>query len=627
MIALITKELRQLMPIAFLWIALLALSIGIELASSRIDEQSYELFCDALCAPGIEYSQAIFLLIMCLVTAYSLYPREVDERTIDFLHALPIKKSTIFYGKFIAAFGMVCMLLLFGYGLLTLLLAFNPESMSGQKYFAIDGSLFLRDCVFAFVVMAHGVFLSRFRTAGLVVYALYLLLVRWLETQFDGIGWFSVFEIFNIDYAGERFSFSYDAMAVHVAVAMLMLVLSCGMWSKAQAKAQGVSNVKKSHKFFKTIASVMGFLLVSLMMLGQVIQNSQVQETQASEALQTDHYRFVFLTSDKARAEELHASAERQYQQQRLLLNASKEPVIHVDMTSENEHAAGLAQWKTIKMGLSGGDSAQRYARVLSHETAHVFQSVESNRAFRRYFNSTRFFIEGMANYASFEVVPQVETREQNRDIAAISWERQNIQFEDMTNSAAFAKQFNAELVYSLGEIWTEALVDVCSKDALGDVLRSAGRDNAPQDLSALAFWRNTLQHFSCELELVNAAWRKKLQLRFDSLDQNRFPIISNIAATDTASGITINASAPLSSEVPVHRYALRLAKESKSVATVDAVFKADELTVNQQEQVLSFNIPAGLIDDGRFRYQIGYQVDDNSRIYYQPWRSGSVIQ
>ena len=613
------------MPIAFLWIALVALSIGIELFSSRIDEQSYERFCDALCVPGIEYSQATFLLVMCLVTAYSLYPREVEERTIDFLHALPVKKSSIFYGKFIAAFGMVCMLLLFSYGLLTLLLAFNPESMSGKKYLAIDSSLFLRDCVFAFVVMAHGVFLSRFRTAGLVIYAFYLLLVRWLETQFDGIGWFSVYEIFNIDYAGDGFSFSLDAMTVHVAVALVLLVLACGMWSKAQGRADGASKTKKSHQVLKVLASVFGFFFVALVLVGQVMQSAQVQEERATEELQTDHYRFVFLTSDKDRAEELHANAEQQYQQQRILLNAASEPVIHVDMTSENEHAAGLAQWKTIKMGLSGGESSERYARVLSHETAHVFQSVESNRAFRPYFNSTRFFIEGMANYVSFEVVPQANTREQNRDIAAVSWRRQNIRFEDMVNSAAFANQFNAELVYSLGEIWTEALVDICSKNALGDVLRSAGRDNAPLDLSALAFWRDTLQQFSCELELVNAAWRQKLNTRFDNVDQSQFPVIDNISALDNGNGITISALVPLTSKVPAYRYTLRVAKESKTVASVDAVFKADELIVGQDAQVLSFEVPAGLIDDGRFRYQVGYQIEDNSRIYFQPWRSGSV--
>ncbi|MEE9336239.1 MAG: ABC transporter permease [Granulosicoccaceae bacterium] len=626
MIALIAKELRQLKPIAFLWLALLALSIGIELFTARIDEQSYELFCDALCSPGIEYAQAIFLMILCLVTAYSLYPREVDERTIDFLHALPIKKSTIFYGKFIAAFGLVCMLLLFGYGVLSLLLAFNPESMSGKRYFAIDSSLFLRDCVFAFVVMAHGVFLSRFRTAGLIIYALYLLLIRWLETQFDGVGWVSVFEIFKIAYAGTAFSFSLNVMAGHVLVAIVMLVWACRMWSTVQGKAQGVNKNENVHRILKIVASVFAFLFVAMVLVGQVLQNSQVVEARATDTLLTDHYRFVFLTSDKVRAKELHASAEQQYQRLRVLLNASEEPVIHVNMTSENDHAAGLAQWKTIKMGLSGGESPDRYARVLNHETAHVFQSVESKRGFHAYFNSTRFFIEGMANYVSFEIVPQANTRRQNRDIAAVSWERQNIQFEDMTNSAAFSNQFNAELVYSLGEIWSEALVDICGKDALGEVLRSAGRDNAPQDLSAMVFWRDTLQHFSCELELVNAAWRTKLSTRFDNLDQSRFPILDNMSAVEHDNGITISLSAPLASEVPAHHYALRIAKESKSVASVDAVFNPDELVVEEGLQLLTFEVPSALIDHGRFRYQIGYQIDDGSRIYYQTWRSGSVF-
>ncbi len=626
MITLLSKELRQLLPIAFLWMALLALSIAIELFTTRIDEQSYEMFCDSLCARGIEYFQAIFLLILCLVTAYSLYPREVDERTIDFLHALPLKKSAIFYSKFFAAFFLICFLLLIGYGVNQLVLMFNPESMSGKKYLILDGSLYVRDCVFAFVVLAHGVFLSRFRTVGLIIYAVYLSLVRWLETVFDGVAWFSVFEIFNIDYAGDRFTFSFDAIVMHIAVAMVLLVVSCNMWSRAKGKSQEQSSSKKSHRFLKVGASVLGFLLMAMFLVGQVMQSTIHQENTATQELSTDHYRFVYRDSDKTRADDLAATAEQHYQQLRILLNATQEPVIHVDMTSENEHAAGLAQWKTIKMGLSGGESPERYARVLNHETAHVFQSVESSRAFRRYFNSTRFFIEGMANYVSFEVVPQSQTRDQNRDIAAVSWHRQDIEFADMTNSAAFSARFNAELVYSLGEIWTEGLVEACGIEALGDVLRAAGRDGAPQDLSSQDFWRNTLQHIGCELEVVNAVWKNKLQTRYEGIDQDLFPVIDDVVAKQAGGNVILTATLPLGSPLSASWFALRVAKVSKTVAAMDSFFKAESVVIEEDSQKVAFVVPSGVFDENRFRYQIGYQIEDGSRIYFQPWRSGSVV-
>ncbi len=503
---------------------------------------------------------------------------------------------------------------------------FNPESMSGKKYFLLDGSLFLRDCIFAFVVLAHGVFLSRFRTAGLIIYAVYLLIVRWLETVFEGIQWISVFEIYNIDYAGEQFTFSLEAIVMHVAVAMLLLVWSCKMWSRAKGKSQGQGNTKKSHKVLKISASIFGFLLMAMLLLGQVMQSTVQQENLATEELNTDHYHFVFRSSDQSRAENLAANAERDYQQLRTLLNATQEPVIHVDMTTENEHAAGLAQWKTIKMGLSGADSPERYARVLSHETAHVFQSVESNRAFRRYFNSTRFFIEGMANYVSFEVVPQDQTRKQNRDIAAVSWHRQDIEFADMANSSAFTARFNAELVYSLGEIWSEGLVEACGIDALGKVLRAAGRDGAPQGLSAQGFWRNTLQSISCELEVVNAVWKNKLQRRFDGIDQDLFPVIDDMVAREVDDNVVVTASVPLSSQLPASWFALRVAKASKSVAAVDSFFKAASVVVEQDAKLVSFVVPGGVFDENRFRYQLGYQIASDSRIYFQPWRSGSVV-
>jgi hypothetical protein len=77
---------------------------------------------------------------------------------------------------------------------------------------------------------------------------------------------------------------------------------------------------------------------------------------------------------------------------------------------------------------------------------------------------------------------------------------------------------------------------------------------------------------------------------------------------------------------LPASWFALRVAKASKSVAAVDSFFKAASVVVEQDAKLVSFVVPGGVFDENRFRYQLGYQIASDSRIFFQPWRSGSVV-
>ena len=81
-----------------------------------------------------------------------------------------------------------------------------------------------------------------------------------------------------------------------------------------------------------------------------------------------------------------------------------------------------------------------------------------------------------MAQYTSFEVVPEVARRDSNWQLAAISWQRQNIEFNDLIDEAGFSERFDPELHYSLGDLWTRAFVTTCGESAMGDFLRASGR-------------------------------------------------------------------------------------------------------------------------------------------------------
>ena len=103
MIRLIAKELRQLSPIALLWVALLVVGWAMRLFAGRVDEESFGSWYEGALGPGVEPGVAIVASLIVLVTAWSLFPREHDDSTIDFLRALPVSRARVFAAKVLAA--------------------------------------------------------------------------------------------------------------------------------------------------------------------------------------------------------------------------------------------------------------------------------------------------------------------------------------------------------------------------------------------------------------------------------------------------------------------------------------------------------------------------------------------
>jgi len=326
---------------------------------------------------------------------------------------------------------------------------------------------------------------------------------------------------------------------------------------------------------------------------------------------------------------EMTKFAESDYEALVSLLGSQNRPVIQTDMTSDSEHALGLASWKKIRMILTSADEIDPlYRRVLSHETAHVFQSVESERAFAKVSNSVNFFIEGMAQYTSFTIVPDAGSRESNWLVSSVSWQRHNIKFAEMTNRRVFASLYDPEMLYGIGDIWVEAMAQTCGVESIGDFLRAVGRDSAPPDLSGIRFWRNHLQHIDCELEQVNNRWRNLMQSIVDQRNIGAFPYFENVIigrddATDLIS-ITAELKAAESGLLPQHYY-IRIKSEVSLANTVSPVIKGKLIRDGEIARV-EFSILPRLIDGKRFRFQLGYTPLPDSRNYYEKWRSGSVL-
>ncbi len=631
MLRLIAKEARQLFPIGALWLAVLVLNYAIQLATERFDEQTFTSWCEGYCDYNSSATVVIFTALIALVTAYSLFPREHDDATIDFLRALPVTRRSVFISKVFAAWALLCAINVLSYSLDALLLSTNPESIGGRFYPQVWTTLLWRDCLVAFIILSHGVLLSWFRTIGLIIYAIYLLLLLWAESALGTSGVWSISTLLANEYDGSRLIVDSRALSIHTAVAVVVLFIAYHLWSRTESSVTGGKQPTFGLKVFRGLLSVAGFLMLTFILAYQVGVGTGSAGTQSLRVATTEHYRFVYPAAREDTMQYLLEHAESDYAILGELLGVTDLPNIRVDLSAESEHAAGLATWKKIKMDLNAFDADVSQRRVLSHETTHVLQAVESDRALARNYGAVKFFIEGMAQYTSFEVVPEEARRESNWQLAAVSWKRQNIEFTDLIDEARFSERFDPELHYSLGDLWTRAFVSGCGIEALGDFLRAAGREDAVRALAPAIFWRDTTRQFGCDIDSVNELWRTQMETLHESVQQSRFPVYTDVVVSVNESSGQVVITAMLAAhqsadavDLP-ERVIVRIgASSARLAAGVDPVYRGQMVEVSDGTQV-QFTIPRSAINGSRFRYQLGLTPSDGSRYYYESWKRGSL--
>ena len=623
MTRLMLVQMRQLVPFSLLWLTLVVIFYALELSSSRIDELTYLDWCSTACDPGSTPGLELFTIFLYMIAAYSLFPREFDEGTIDFVRSLPVSRGQIFFAKVLAAWLLICLLIILDFALHGVALLFNSQTITGLDYWHNEIIFFLRYVLFAFVIVSHGVFISWFRTTGLVLYSAYLIGLIWLEQTRGVSGPYNLFRFSNNEYHGQQLLVDWPVVITHLLAAVLLLAISYALWTRTDSKPR-ISGKSKLSRFLPAILSTAAFAVVMMIMVGLLIRAGTSDDRGNVQKATTNHYQFAYHVDDNARLVELIQYADSDYQSLAALLGLEDQPNIHADMTSESRHLLGVASYKNIRMVLSSRETVNPvYRRVLSHETAHVFQTTESNRKFADAANSAGFFIEGMAQYTSFKIVPDPQTRTTNWAISSIAWQRHNITFDEMTNRAAFEELYDPELLYGIGDIWVDAMAAICGEASVGNFLRSAGSDNAPPALAGVRYWRYHLQNIGCELEQVNHRWRDQMRQIADARQDGAFPTFEQVSIERQENTVRVRANVkPGKTGLLPERYYIRVKGETKIANTISDLRRGRLIQTEPVPQV-EFTVPVQTIEGSRFRYQIGYDPYPDSRYYFEKWRSG----
>lgn len=624
MSVLILKEIRELGWYALFWLLIMLPSYLFELMDQRIDETRFDEWCMAVCDAGISHEVVIFIIIIFFIAAFGLFNREFKDQTIDFLDALAVSRRTIFVSKVLALWLLIAFLLLATSVFDLLLLSMNQSSIDGRLYLQVSATILLRDCLFAYIVIAYTVFFSWFRTPGIFMFAALLIIAAFIAYQFPGHEWISLFSTYRNTYHGSTLLLDWPVILGHMALATVALYAGWRLWHRRLEEGSAMESDSVRRRWPGVVATLFTIVALIMTILYRVSVESGAILAEGIDESVSEHYQLVYAQEKSFVVEYLLEHIDSDYQALAGRLGAENLPTIRADLTSTSDHATGLASWSKIKINLDHGFEPDQFRRILSHETVHSFQGIESDGHLTDLVGGG-FFIEGMAQYFSFEIVSEPATRESNRDIAAVAADRQDIGFRELIDGQAFTTTYDPELYYTLGETWVQAMVDICGELSLSALLRKLRDGRYTQILPAEPTWRNLLGAIGCDLDQVNHHWQKmqrqhlrEMPERWPALEKVRFVVEDDDTVTATLQ------VEDLPAEPSEYRFYLKI-MDARRADPSRALLVPGELTIADPEDStrgsVTFHLGTHMLPGKEIMYQSGLRPDAGSRIYFEKWQ------
>ena len=372
----------------------------------------------------------------------------------------------------------------------------------------------------------------------------------------------------------------------------------------------------------------------------------------ATSEARTDHYAFVYPSSMEDRALHLISRADRILEAASRVVGASRVPSITVDMAEQSGHHEGIASGTRIRMGTQG-QADWRLVHVLAHESAHVVQSEVSNRYLMEHGLTTRFFIEGGAEWVAFETVSEgrlagtVTAEEQQQDaelrrfsrvVAATSFERHRIRLEDTLDDTTFRARWDTTLAYPYGETFAEAVARACGDDAVGRAFDTFGREGAPQDATGESLYRDAFTSIGCDYESVAAAHELLIAetLRTERALIDTIPRMQGGVTGVENGDVVIEATldrAPLTVASPrgerATQYNLRVRNDASAPDTEVRGFRGAIVPPTLGEESaptrVRFYVPRASLTGARFDFLFSMDVDERAFPFSEAWQSAPV--
>ncbi|HEY0092778.1 MAG TPA: ABC transporter permease subunit, partial [Archangium sp.] len=512
---LVAKEVRDQRP--FLWLALFFIALDV-LSDLWTEPLGFSPYADTFKRFNPDGDLSLMTFILTFALGCGLLVREQDDRTLEFLDALPTSRWTLFWVKLLVALATV---LVFPLGT-TLWMIFHQlvSSTSLEPGLHLDVMMVASVLRVAqtLAVLALALALAPLRRLCWTALAVLMLSQSILE---DRMPWLSALNPFRLTaprFEGTTWRWPLEALRLQLSVAGVLLGLALAQFlgwgerltASLQRRLQGswVGTLA-------TLATVGLFIAVSARWVGSDDKEKDrgggsgrpAMEmefpTAATAQATTGHYQFNYPASLRKRAEPLLDGADGAFEKVRAFLGVEAGEPIRVDLSGSARHTAGTAYWNTLRMNLAGLSQPEEGFAVLGHETTHVLaQRIAGVEAAPR-LAALKLLSEGLASYVEYRLFYPAGAEEEYQLIAAAARARREVKTEELLDLEKLAAERDENQVYPLGRAFIEVLVRRHGDGAPARVLAALGRKDAPEGLEGALAWQDAFQTAGIDLSQV----------------------------------------------------------------------------------------------------------------------------
>jgi hypothetical protein len=627
---LLRKELRALLP--FIWLLLVLIAVDVlYICTTEFPDEYGLIHWDDSNPYGLS-AHCILLAIIAFTLAQGLLMRERAEDTLEFLDALPVSRTQVFFSKFFVGWLLLSLWVVIDAAIYFGLHYWSRESHNPELFPQFWTARLVILLWMNFVYLSIGVAASFIGRFGLLLIAFLILGVFILKERGEPMAaLIDPFAVGDIEFDGNEIVMPWKILRVQlgIGIASLFLALlaflrlamprsSGGFWRKAAMPIFVVGCILFTGVW---ITYLFAYAFSDEEMAGAVaMQTAEPQFISHEQSrTRTDDFVFIYPNSSAGTAETLIAESAATHATVTDFLKVEPRSDLVIDMTSTSPGHAGVAFWKRIRINLGSPPTKANPSAVFGHELTHVYiDQISENRLSDR-FNSTRFFHEGLASYIEHRFFREPERLGDIRRIAAAAYDRKQVRFENIVSSSTLSSQHTSEWVYPLGEAFVSAVVDRFGDDAPQKLVRAFARADAPQGLRSMTLWQDTFQSCGYNLEEAIAEFFSLLEQDTkityrDWLDQ--LPRLSGEVIRDgdrVGVRITRHSESP-GAELDPKNLLCRFRSTATTPDHENHFSQADEdgIAWTAAEHFLR----------GGFWYQIGYDPPDQDLMFpiFDPW-------
>lgn len=442
------------------------------------------------------------LCTLAFAVGLALPAREFRDGSVEFMDALPARRTARYASAVLAGAGPVS-------AMLAATFAFDTI---GRLLRRDAGDLPFGDTLFALLALCTAMTASGYGAGLLLAWLGELAWGVWFVGLFTALlvsEWWRPLKAFlpgsetwgDLDFVGGRPVPRWDLAAVWLAAGAFGAILSWLVYL-----GPGDALVKAGSRLRTGVRYAGGCLMygLALPLFGLLALADGMQVVTAPHLSARDVGGLRFLYVDDAPQLGPLLAQSRALDAQVRGWTGTAAYTVDVEIVSRGQYHVGKFNGGKIRLGPNEGPA------TLAHELTHAHAYQLAGRSLQRHFDHVRFFNEGYAMFVEHAVVQQPAARAEVEAAAGAIARTHQADFDRLVDDKDRSEELDMMQVYPLGYVFVQALVEVDGPRAPARAITAIA--SIDDDLPGIALWYTVADRAGFDLDRVLAAYDARLK-------------------------------------------------------------------------------------------------------------------